>query len=158
QPHLRRHVAGRGATEAREFRRVAEPPLRKASDETEGNHPGEDVLENLPSDEVREKRAERRSDPPNLLRTSRLVDSPPPLGDQSLHGPLDLLHPTSWVAEEEFRGLRTGKGRPSGRRKAPAASPDVTPRGTPPAPGIPPPPALSARRRAAAPAARGASA
>src|SRR5262249_45283101 len=93
EPHLGRHVPGRGATEAREFRRVAEPPLRKASDEAEGNHPGEDVLEDLPADQVRKKRPERRSDPPNPLRTSRLLDPPPPLGDQSLHGPLDLLHP-----------------------------------------------------------------
>src|SRR5262249_10145869 len=101
EPHLRRHVAGRGATEAREVRRVAEPPLRNASDETEGNHPGEDVLEDFPSDQVRKKRPERRSDPPNPLRTSRLLDPPPPVGDQPLHGPLDLLHPTAWVAEEE---------------------------------------------------------
>src|SRR5262249_21184163 len=101
EPHLRRHVAGRRATEAREFRRVAEPPLRKASDETEGNHPGQDALEDLPADQVRKKRPGRRSDPPNPLRTSHLLDSPPSLGDQSLHGPLDLLHPTAWVAEEE---------------------------------------------------------
>src|SRR5262249_53050660 len=101
EPHLRRHVARRGPAEVREFCRVAEPPLREASDEAEGNHTGEDVLENLPSDQVRKKRPERRSDPPNPLRTSHLFVSPPPLGDQPLHGPLDLLYPTSWVAEKE---------------------------------------------------------
>src|SRR5262249_2270459 len=49
-----------------------------------------------------------------------------------------------------FRGLGTGKGRPSRRSTVPAVSPEVAPRGIPPAQGIPPPPALSARRRAAA--------
>src|SRR5262245_43000835 len=69
EPHLRRHVAGRRATEAREFRRVAEPPLREASDETEGNHPGEDVLEDLPADQVRKKRPERH-------RIRRILSAP----------------------------------------------------------------------------------
>src|SRR5262249_18289400 len=65
EPHLGRHVAGRRPAEAREFRSIAEPPLGEAPDETEGNHPREDVLENFPSDQVRKERPERRSDQPN---------------------------------------------------------------------------------------------
>src|SRR5262249_29911545 len=86
--------------------------------------------------------------PPRLSPVSRRSVPPWPARPPSPHG--------LGCGGGSFRGPRTGKGRPSGRTTAPAASRDVTRRGTPPAPGIPPPPALSARRRAAAPAARGA--
>src|SRR5262249_22521455 len=52
ESHLRRHVAGWGSAEARQFCRVPQPPPREASDETKGNHPGEGVVEDPPVDEV----------------------------------------------------------------------------------------------------------
>src|SRR5262249_32090228 len=81
--------------------RVAQPPSREASDESEGKDPGQDVLEDPHADEVREERPEQSSNPPAPPRPRRLLAPPPPLRDPVRHGPLDLVHPTAQVAEEE---------------------------------------------------------